>query len=285
MKNLSDLKLRIKAVKDTLQITKAMDTVSSAKMRKAMAVLKDNQNYFDRIQECIQDMVNYTASNDNKYLNPTKQGKSAYIVISSDKGLCGSYNNKVLKFANERLKEEKMNQDTVIFAVGLMTKDYFENLNYNVSSDFIFLSSIASHRDSIKMADKIELLYSSEQLSSVKLIFTQASETGQYKPQIINVLPIIKQNNIVSMQDEEYFKELQFEPSIEVVMQQLVKQYLIGIFFGALAHCSVCEHTSRRISMKTASDNAEKVLVSMIDKSNQIRQEQITEDIATNERN
>jgi F-type H+-transporting ATPase subunit gamma len=277
MKNLNKIKSRIKNIQQTMRITKAMDTISIAKRRKATAILENNEVYFNRILEAFDDLVKFTIE-ENIYLKPQESGKDAYIIVASDKGLCGSYNNTVLRWSDNYLKSID-NDKCKIYCIGQMTKDHYVKTSYDLGLDFVYNSNIANQKDAIKIADKINELYCSGQISRVNIIYTKYDQEGKCNPQFLQALPMVVKQQKSTFEDEEYFKELQYYPNIDRVLATIVRQYLIGIIYGSLVHSVVAEHTSRSMAMDGATTNSKRILVGINAKYNLAVQEQTTEDI------
>ncbi|MCL1945034.1 MAG: F0F1 ATP synthase subunit gamma [Firmicutes bacterium] len=267
-------KQRIKALQDTIKITKALDSISLVKMRKATSTLKKNKVYFDRIQESVQDMVNYTKDNLNPYLVQKQNGKHVFLVIAGDKGFCGAYNHTLCKYTLDILSKYNP-EDIILYCVGYKLIEFCERNNLAFIKDFVYSSNINSNIDAQAIAIQMHSLYISGEISTINIIYTQLQGGTLSKPYMIQALPIIptKPSQIATNQqiieDEEFFKDVVYEPSIEKVLDSLIDQYLNGIIFGALVHSQVAEHTSRCMAMGNATDNAQEILEKVKSRRNQ----------------
>lgn len=281
MKNANSIKLRIKSVQQAMQVTNAMDVISVAKRRKAIQAQKANEVYFERIVQTVKDVVKYTVDYDNVFINQAKQGKSAYIVIASDKGLCGAYNSTILKWADKHFSS--LPKDSFkIFFVGQMVQNYFSKKGYDCDDSFLYNSEIGTQKDAIKIANAINELYLSKEINQVNIIYSAMQSSSSSKPKLLEVLPIKVDTKEQSIDDQEFFKELVYEPSVDEVMRGIVEQYLVGTIYGALVNCANAEHTSRSMSMSNAARRSKEALEDLTIEYNFARQEQIIRELIAN---
>jgi len=283
MGSLADIKYRMKGVSDTRQITKAMETVSIAKMRKAMQVYKANAEFFKKVVETINDIALHTGNVDSHYMTKRSSGRVLYIVISSDKGLCGSYNHNVLELAkNELFLHDK--DKVSLFTVGHMATVFFEKLGITTDVEFSQISHSTTLRNANRIADNIVMLYDMDLLDEIFIVYTQMDNHGTTNPTKLQLLPL-KRNQIIdetkkmSTEDEYYFNELEYDPNIEEVLGQLIKQYLSGVIYGALVQSLAAEHSSRRTAMSNATNNAQDILEKLTLEYNRERQASVTNEI------
>lgn len=261
------LKKRIKALEDTRKITRALDSISLVKMRRATEVLKKNKEYFDRIQDSVQDLIKYTAASFSSYLHEGKTGKKAYLVIAGDKGFCGAYNHNLTKFALPEIKKNK-SSDIIVYAVGYKLIEILTRNEIPFEKEFVYSSNISSFIDANAIADAMHKLFLDGKISSLEIIYTQLVGGSVCKPASIQALPLNLNYTPHKVQDEDFFKEVEYEPSVDAVLHSLVQQYLNGIIFGSLVHSAVAEHTSRCMAMSNATDNAEELLDKIKSKRN-----------------
>ena len=282
MKNLTDIKHRIKSISQTRQITKAMETISISRMRKALAVYESNLVFFDRIRSVMSDIITHSKDVSNVFMRSRKGDRSIFIVIASDKGLAGSYNNNVLVEAWKII--EKV-ENKYIIAIGQIAREFFQKRNIMVDIEFTYLTQDPEFADAVDIVENIVYLYKQDLVDQIYVVYTEMVNSSSIRPQIIKILPleaqdITKDIKIEEDKDEYYYKELLYEPSADEVLEELVPQYLAGVLYGALVQSVASEHLSRMLAMSNATVNATKILEKLNLDYNRARQENITNQIS-----
>lgn len=280
MANLIDIKTRMKVVGDTQKITGAMETISVAKMSKAIARYEKNSAYFNRMQTVISDIVLHTNSSVHPYFRNRKGSRAVYIVVASDKGLAGGFNHNILNFAYDKIKER---ENVTVLTVGQMTREFFDKRNFNIKGEFCDATFNPTIEDAEEISDAVTVMYDSDQMDEAYIVYTKMAGAGAMSPDIIKLLPLVKeevcQERLLTLSEEEYLRELFYEPSAEQVLEQLIPQYLTGIIYGCLIQSYAGEHSSRRAAMSNATKNADELLSDLRVKYNRARQEAVTGEI------
>lgn len=282
MKNLTDIKHRLKSISQTRQITKAMETISISKMRKALAVYESNVLFFERIRSVMSDIILHSKDVSNVFLRQREGNRSIFIVIASDKGLAGSYNNNVLIEAWKTI--EKI-ENKYIIAIGQIAREFFQKRNIMVDIEFSYLTQDPEFSDAVDIVDSIIYLYKQNLVDNVYVVYTEMVKSSSMRPQIIKLLPLEAQDITKGFKTEEdkdeyYFKELVYEPSADEVFDELVPQYLAGVLYGTLVQSVASEHLSRMLAMSNSTRNATKILDKLNLDYNRARQENITNQIS-----
>lgn len=282
MRNLTDIKYRIKGITDTRQITSAMETISVAKMRKAITRYESNLTYFNKVRSTIKDIIVHTSDTTHKYLRAKKEHRAVFLVIASDKGLAGGYNHNVLNAAYQKMSEFS---EKYVFTVGHMASEFFEAKGMTIDVEFVHISLDPTIRDAAHIVDSIISLYEQDLMDEVYVVYTATASSYQHSPEIIKLLPLVKEEVIgdidvqKELEKEEYFKELKYEPSADEVLSTLVPQYLTGIIYGALVQSVAAEHLARRTAMSNATKNADEILQRLTLEHNRARQETVTKEL------
>ncbi|HEY8443495.1 MAG TPA: ATP synthase F1 subunit gamma [Clostridia bacterium] len=281
MKNLSDIKRRIKSISQTRQITKAMETISISKMRKALAVYESNTVFFERIRSVMSDIILHSKDVSNVFLRSRGGDRSLFIVIASDKGLAGGYNHNVLV---EALKTIEKFKNRYIIAIGQIAREFFQKRNIMVDIEFGYLTQDPEFSDAVDIVDSIIYIYKENLVDQVYVVYTEMVNSSSMRPQIIKLLPLEAEEIIKDVQQEEdkdeyYFKELLYEPSADEVFDDLVPQYLAGVIYGTLVQSVASEHLSRMLAMSNATRNATRILEKITLDYHRARQENITNQI------
>lgn len=277
MRNFSDIKHRIKSISDTRKITGAMETISVAKMRKALNRYENNKAYFETIRSAINDIALYTHNAEHKIFAESQEHSPAFIIIASDKGLAGGFNHNVLRFAEEKISAYK---SVRLFMVGQVANEYFESRGYKADDSYSDASFEPSIEQAAQIGEEIYALFESGAVDCAYVIYTAIGEHNAMFPQSIKLLPfdsadVIKEKEL-SADKKKYLHEFIYEPSAEEVLETLLPQYLTGMIFGTLIQSSACEHSQRRSAMNSATRNATRILDGLNLEYNRARQESVT---------
>lgn len=278
-----DIKRRIKSVNSTKQITKAMELVSSAKLRKARNRLEKSRPYFITIRKTVAELVDSAKGVRHNFLNTREVNKSLYIVITGDRGLAGGYNTNAIKKALSQIENK---DKATIIAIGQKSRDYFQKRNYDMTAEFTGISENPSNSDAQNIAGIAIDLFNKGEIDEVYLIYTEFVSTISHKPKAIKILPLDlgedegKESTEEDSEDLEEVEFMEFQPSVEGFLSYLVPKYVQSLMYGALIESSTSEQGARRVAMESATDNA----IDMIDKLqlqyNRARQASITQEIA-----
>jgi F-type H+-transporting ATPase subunit gamma len=286
LSSIRDIKRRIKSIQDTRQITNAMKLISSAKLKKARLQLEATLPYFNEVWETIGDILVHMGYEDNPFfdIKHEKQGKKkALLILSGDKGLAGSYNQNILKHAEERLKE---NPQTTLYVAGNVGRNYFLKKNYRVKTDFDYPVQNPTVPRAKEIAEIILKAFKSGEIDEISLLYTQLITSLKMDTRLIKLLPLDPEtfNKNFKFCNESYkfgsIEELIFEPSREVVLDVLVRKYLKGMIYGALVEAFTCEQSARIAAMDNATTNADELLEKLKLEYNSARQAAITQELS-----
>lgn len=267
-----DIKLRIKSVQSTMQITKAMELVASSKLRRARERVERSRPYFNELYRTLNDIAGRERDFSSDYLTSRPVNKAVYIIIAGDRGLAGGYNNNIFKmFTLEREQCECRLIPIGKKAVEFAKKTGLEIIteNYGIVED-IDLDSCRDIRDIVcdifrqGQADKICVLYT-----------TFVSMLSQ-RPDFMQMLPI---EGFEEEAREKRDSVTLFEPESEELFDKIVPRYVSGIIWGAITESWASELAARRTAMDSASKNAEDMVDSLSLQYNRARQAAITQEI------
>ncbi len=297
MANAKEIQNRIKSIKDTMKITKAMYMMSSMKLRKARQKLENTEPYFYGLQEQISDilchfpdMQHLYFDNRGKDLQETVK-KKVFIVMTGDKGMAGAYNHNVIKEA-QRLADES--DIYSLFVVGELGRHYFISQGYPVDRSFVFSANNPSIHRARVMTEYIVDLYNKEEIDEVYVIYTKMVNSMKEELAIEQLLPLkthefIKQELVMKVRqgDGNYDREALEKaddwcliyPSPLQVIEKLVYNYVTGFLYGAMVESSASEENARMLAMQSATDNAQEMLRELSVEFNRVRQAAITQEI------
>lgn len=281
MINLTDIKYRIKSIAETRKITSAMETISIAKMRKALVRYEKNTQYFNSIRAVMKDIILHTKDISNRYLQKKGGSRAVFVVIASDKGLAGGYNHNVLNKAWDAISKW---EDRHIFTVGQVAREFFERRKEFIDIEFTHITNDPSFHDVSNIVESIIGLYADDMMDNVYVVYTKMINSATMAPEIIQLLPLEQEKIIEGIEDEaykdeDYFNEIEYDPSPDAVLDVLVPQYLAGIIYGALVQSIASEHSSRMRAMSSATKNATEILDRLNLAYNRARQESVTNEL------
>ena len=270
-----DVKRRIKSVNSTKQITKAMEMVSTAKLRRARQRVEKTRPYFNTIKETVQDIFASTRGMKHPFVSTREIKKTCYIVITGDRGLSGGYNANVIKTAVTHMADKPARS---VVAVGTKGRDYFRNRKYNLDGEFLQISEDPNYGDAKRISKLVLQLYENKLIDEVYLVYTQFVSTISQKPEMIRLLPLSGEKKV--KEKGKALEYVSYEPSPEAVLDYVIPKYIESTIFGALVESSASEQGARRVAMESATDNAEEMIDDLTLLYNRARQAAITQEIA-----
>lgn len=276
-----DIKRKIRSVNSTKQITKAMELVSTAKLKRAKDKVDITKPYFNQVVETVQEIVQNEKSLKHEYLSYREVKKTLYIVIAADRGLCGGYNVNVAKKALEDVTDKTK---ATFITIGKKTRDFFNKMDCHIAKDYLYISEKPSYSDAQDIARWALHMYETEQADAIKLVYTRLVSTISQVPEMLNLLPVEMPapENTLAVEGEEVadIKFTTYEPSAEVVLSYMIPKYIESTIFGALMESAASEQAARRVAMESASDNADEMIEDLTLTYNQARQSAITQEIS-----
>ena len=274
MASTREIKRRIKGINSILQITKAMELVSTAKLRRARIRLAKTKPYFQTVVDDIREILTIVDDN-HPLLSREKRDAVLYIVLTSDKGLAGGYNANVLRLTEKAIKEDGL--PSKLLVVGTKAKDYFERRNYDIVESYTGLSEDPEYSDARELAAAAMDLYESGEVDAIRIIYTRFISTISYDAQVVSILP---SDELKANEDRAAARtQIEFEPSPMAVLDDLIPMYVVTTIFGALIEAAASEQGSRRVAMENASDNAHDMIDELQTNYNRARQAAITNEI------
>lgn len=272
--NTKDIKRRIQGISSIMQITNAMELVSSAKLRKARERLDVTKPYFQTVYRNINEILG-SSNIKSPLMQVRKVKKRAVVIIASDKGLAGGYNINVVKKALKFI-EKNSDADNQIYTTGIRSIELIKRKGYEINTDFTHLNNDPEIEDAIDLGQYLTNSFESKKYDEIVIFYTKFNSVVSLEPEMIKLLPIS------GFSDSENPKKLdyEFEPSPSVVLSQMIKQYVNVTIFGCLLESSAAEQASRRTAMENATSNGEELLEDLQLEYNRARQASITQEIS-----
>lgn len=272
-----DIKRKIKSVNSTMQITKAMELVSTAKLKKAKDKFERTKPYFSTVLDSVQTILKNNQGIRHEYLEERVVRKTLYIIVSADRGLCGGYNVNALQTA---IRDMRSREQSVLITVGKKAKDFFQKNQFTTVEEYIHISEKPSYTNAQRIASTALKLFTTEQVDEIKLVYTKMLNTMSQEATILNLLPVRLEVGEEGEESDEIEEATAYEPSPEEVLSYLIPLYIESTIYGALVESSSAEQAARRIAMENATDNAEEMIESLTLTFNQARQASITQEIS-----
>src|SRR6267154_3165630 len=281
MPSTRDIRRRIKSVKNTSQITKAMQMVAASKMRRAQQAAIAGRPYATLMNEVLAEVVHYAGDFTHPLTEKREGGKRCVIIISSDKGLCGALNSNLLR---EAVKFDKAS--TVFITAGRKGSQFIARTKRQLAAEFTYKDTplFGEARAISKFARD---MFVKREVDRVDILFTNFISTLVQKAQVAQLLPVGDIKGVVAHlhgeeQTEALMKgstEFLFEPSAEGVLGGLLPHYVNFQVYQILLEAKASEHSARMVAMKNATDNAKQIIKDLTLEYNKLRQANITKEL------
>ena len=272
--NMKEIKERIDSVKNTSQITNAMNIVSSTKFKRFQVLTLKSRNYARAVNEAFDNLV--ASLTGNKFVifdGKTEVKKVGIIVMTSDRGLCGSFNSNTFRRLESMKKEfQKEGKDVSVITIGRKAKEYCKNRDINVDSEYTQMIPETMFETGKKISEDVVQFYLNDFYDEVYMIYSKFISAVEYNIQVEKLLPIEKKEGLPT-------KEYVFEPSEEEVLNSFVPQVLNIKLYQSLLENSASEHSARMSAMKQANDNASEMIRNLEVQYNRERQGKITQEL------
>lgn len=262
------IKTRIRGIKTTRKITKAMELIAIGKLKRQRERFDANKPYSTNLKEIVTEILSYTNEIDNIYLQERIDDNPLTIVYLSDLGLCGGYNSNVLRLITEQLPKSGE-----LLVIGSRGKYSLRENGYQINRDDIASDTI-KYIELVKIADQIIDDYKAKKISSINIVYTKYVNSMSFEPMFEKLLPIVKQDTYTLA-----YKEILYEPDIDTILFELVPLYIKSLFYGYWLESTTSEHSARRLAMDMATDNAEDLIEDLTLEYNKARQASITQEI------
>ena len=272
--NMKEIKERIDSIKNTSQITNAMNIVSSTKFKKFQVLTLKSRKYAETIDLAFDNLVASLKGNKFVIFDGKREVKKVGIVVmTSDRGLCGSFNSVTLRKLDEMIKRfKKEGKEVSVVTIGKKAKDYCKNREIQVDSEYVQLIPETMFEKGKKISEDITQFYLNDFYDEVYLIYSKFVSAIEYNIQIEKLLPIEKKENLPT-------KEYVFEPSEDQVLTAFIPKVLNIKLYQSLLENSASEHSARMSAMKQANDNAADMVKRLTVDYNRERQTMITQEL------
>lgn len=279
-----ELRRRIKSVKSTRQITKAMELVSAAKMRRASEATLASRPYAQRTWEVLRDLLKGALEDlHHPLIDVRPVSKKLVFLISSDQSLAGAFNTNLVRRATELSKEAKAAHQTIDFiAIGKKGTQSLAKLGENVIQSYQHTSAHPTTADILPMSQFMTQAFLKKEYDEVQVVYTHFYSMLRQEAEVVQLLPL--QPPILEKAEEKEASRqpnlFLYEPGVEKVLNYVLPRLVEVQIYQALQESLASEHSARRMAMKNATDNASDMVDDLTLTFNSVRQSNITREIA-----
>ena len=270
------VKLRIKSVQSTMQITKAMQLVAASKLRKAKERADQSKPYLETMLSTLTDIANGNTDFQSAYTKAGENDRWLYIVIAGDRGLAGGYNSNLFKFVESEIKDKN---NVTVLPIGKKSVEFFKHRKMDILTEEYAEVAKTSISDCFQIAKLICGSYGGDGFGHVFLCYTNFVSMLSQVPTATSLLPLSDLSTEKKESDGKPKELILYEPDSETVFNAIVPEYLAGLLYTSINISDASELAARRTAMEAATDNAEEMIETLSLYYNRARQASITQEI------
>ena len=278
MSGSQEIRSQIASIQNTQKITKAMEMVAASKMKKAQDQMTMARPYADKILNVISHLAHAHPEYESDFLSSRDVSNKGYIIVSSDRGLCGGLNNNLFKKVLDQVETDKSNSiDSAFSLIGNKSTSFFQRVGGEV------IAKTSQLGDKPKIEQVLGLIKStidkflSKEIDELYVVYNRFINTVSQEPVVQKILPIsVMEKN----DDYNFYWDYIYEPDAKDVLESLFTRYLESLIYRAIVENLACEQASRMVAMKAASDNASDLISELQLIYNKNRQAAITQEIS-----
>jgi ATP synthase F1, gamma subunit len=269
---MKDIKLRIKSVESTMQITKAMELVASSKMRRAKERVEHSRPYFETLYESLTKIAAADPRARNPYLRRDDIKRTLLVVIAGDRGLAGGYNANVFKQA------DAAEGPVTVLPIGKRSAEYFAHHGAGLFTPEVLMAADVSVSECFTLSHQITEGFLKGEYDAVKLCYTRFDSMMTQTATTLEVLPLTIEPT-EAQKAEARRSQILYKPSCEEVFGAIIPEYVAGVLYGAVCESVASELAARRTAMDAATKNAGEMIEHLNLYYNRARQAAITQEI------
>ena len=270
--SMKDIKLRIKSVESTMQITKAMELVASSKMRRAKERVEHSRPYFETLYESLTKIAAADPRARNPYLRREDIKRTLLVVIAGDRGLAGGYNANVFKQA------DAAEGPVTVLPIGKRSAEYFAHHGAGLFTPEVLMAADVSVSECFTLSHQITEGFLKGEYDAVKLCYTRFDSMMTQTATTLEVLPLTIEPT-EAQKAEARRSQILYKPSCEEVFGAIIPEYVAGVLYGTVCESVASELAARRTAMDAATKNAGEMIEHLNLYYNRARQAAITQEI------
>lgn len=273
-----EIRTKITSIKNTQKITRAMEMVAASKMRKTQNRMQATRPYAVKMAQIIKHLAHANPEYRHPYLQERTTRRVGVIIISSDRGLCGGLNANLFRKTITRFKQwEKDGIGIELCTIGSKASRFFSNLGANISGQALKLGDTPHLQDIIGVIKIMLDAYAEGKIDELHVIYNEFINTMTQQPTVQQLIPVRQAEQIEEFPEHwDYI----YEPDAKEVLDNLMTRYIESIVYQGLVENNACEQAARMVAMKSASDNAGKLIDELQLVYNKARQAAITQEIS-----
>jgi F-type H+-transporting ATPase subunit gamma len=276
MQRPNEIRQHISAIEQTRKITGAMEMISSNRIRQIMNHIEHNRRYFTYIRQTMKELLTSSQEVTHPFFFERPRNHITYVVMSGDKGLCGSHNSVVLNFALEQILAHP---GSGLITLGHTAEAFFHTRGMTPDINLLGIVQDPTLTRAREVSRELTYLYKKEVTDEISMIYTSFYGETKGKPVEFRLLPI-KLHDYDDVRDAEELAQIMYHPSAQILLDMMVPQYIIGLIFGVMVQAYASEHFARMTAMHSATTNAQEMIDDLRTKYNLARQSAITNEIA-----
>ncbi len=277
MASMKEIKRRRGSIQSTRQITKAMQLVSTVKLQKTRTKAEEAKPYFSLMYDTMFSILSRSNNMSHRFVKASneKEGKKAIIVISSNRGLAGGYNNNIARLVETSFSKE----EALIYAIGKKAKDTLERRGYEILGEYNEVILDPMYQDAVDITKKLLSDYEEGKISEIYVVYTHFKNTVVHVPTLKKLLPVSLDEAEKEEDKEKSTLLMNYAPNEEEVLEAIVPKYISAIIYGSLQQAIASENGARMNAMENATNNADELIDKLLLKYNRARQGAITQEL------
>ena len=278
MSGSQEIRAQIASIQNTQKITKAMEMVAASKMKKAQDQMTKARPYADKILNVIKHLAHAHPEYTSEFFAQRDVSKIGYIIISSDRGLCGGLNNNLFKLVLENIEKDSSSSIKPAFSlIGGKASSFFQRMGGDVIAQTSQLGDKPKIEQVLGLIKNTIDSFINKDIDEVYIVYNKFINTVSQEPIVQKVLPIQTEDK---NEEYDYYWDYLYEPDAEAVLESLFTRYIESLIYRGLVENLACEQASRMVAMKAASDNASDLISELQLIYNKNRQAAITQEIS-----
>ncbi len=272
-----EIRSKIHSIKNTQKITRAMEMISASKMRKAQDRMLVSRPYAERIDNVISHIAKSHSEYHHPFLQTREVKRVGFIIVSSDRGLCGGFNANLFKAAIKSIQDYQAKGIEVdLCLIGAKAENFFKRVKANIVASVTHLGDKPSAKDLIGVIKVMLDAYDAMHIDSLFVVFNQFINTMKQQPEIKQLLPLVPTTN----EKMEHYWDYIYEPDAVEILDKLLTRYIEAEVYQAVIENIASEQAARMVAMKNASDNAGSIISELQLIYNKARQAAITKELS-----
>jgi F-type H+-transporting ATPase subunit gamma len=277
MASMRDIKRRKASIQSTGQITKAMKLVSTVKLQRSRNKAESSKPYFNLMYDTIAGMLKKSGNMDHKYLRSGDSRKKAVIVITSNRGLAGGYNNNIVKLVSG--DPALAVEDVKLYVIGRKGRDGLARRGYEVAKDYSEVINEPLYQDAADLTKELLEAFGRNEIGEIYLAYTSFKNTVVHIPKLVKLLPFTMEEQTGESGENKAQALMNYEPNPEEVLDRIIPNYMSSLIYGALLEAVASENGARMTAMDSATNNAEEMIGKLELQYNRARQGSITQEL------